>query len=142
LKLNGQLQRTRVDDPISGDIRNFTGFYPEWQWSAEFRRDIGKFAYGLTVSDRARFSFFRSNEIDTPYNGGIFGNAFVEYRPSARTTATFEVNNLFNTRFVRNREFTFPNRSLSDPSLNEFRERNSHVSTGKAVAAAGVASPS
>ncbi len=128
LKLNGQLQRTRVDDPIAGDSRNFTGFYPEWQWSAEFRRDVGKFAYGFDVNDRARISFFRSDEIDTPYNGGIFGNAFVEYRPSARTTATFQVENLFNTRGLRGREFTFPNRSLPDLSLNEFRERNSHVS--------------
>ncbi len=127
LKFNGQLQRTRVDDPISGETRNFTGFYPEWQWSAEFRRDIGKFAYGIDVSDRARFSFFRSNEVDTPYNGGIFGNAFVEYRPSARTTATFQVNNLFNTAGLRSREFTFPNRSFPGPSLYEARERNSHL---------------
>ena len=128
LKLNGQVQRTRVDDPISGETRNFTGFYPEWQWSAEFRRDIGKVAYGFDLADRARSSFFRSDEIDTPYNGGMFGNAFVEYRPSARTTATFQVQNLFNTRGLRSREFTFPNRSFPGPSLNEFRERNSHVS--------------
>ena len=60
LKLNGQLQRTRVDDPISGETRNFTGFFPDWEWSAEFRRDIGKFAYGTTISDRDRFSFFRA----------------------------------------------------------------------------------
>ncbi|MEO7411064.1 MAG: hypothetical protein ABIU10_07070 [Sphingomicrobium sp.] len=155
LKLNGQLQRTRVMDPISNDRRGFSGFYPEWQWSAEFRRDIGKFAYGITVSDRDRFSLFRANEIDTNYNGGIFGNAFVEYRPSARTTATLEVNNLFNTSGLRGREFSFPNRSNPDPSLFEFRERNSHTSVTLALkrtfggkktaapgAATGVASPS
>ena len=153
LKLNGQVQRTRVMDPISGEKRGFSGFYPEWQWSAELRRDIGKFAYGLTLSDRAPFSFFRASEIDTPYNGGMFGNAFVEYRPSKRTTATFEVNNALNTKGFRNRIFTFPNRSLPDPTLREFRERNSHVSLtlslkrsfggrGKAAApAAGVAQP-
>ena len=133
LKLNGQVQRTRVDDPISRETRNFTGFYPEWRWSVEFRRDIGKFAYGFDVADRARFSFFRSNEVDTPYNGGMFGNAFVEYRPSARTTATFQVENLFNTRGLRSREFTFPNRSFPGPSLNEFRERNSHLSVTLAL---------
>ena len=153
LKLNGQLQRTRVFDPISGEKRGFTGFYPEWQWSAEFRRDVGKIAYGLTVSARDRFSFFRANEIDTNYNSGIFGNAFVEYRPSARTTASLQVNNLFDTRGLRTREFTFPNRSFPDPSLHEFRERNSHVSftlalkrsfggAGKAApGVAGAASP-
>ena len=128
LKLNGQVQRTRVNDPISGGTRNFTGYYPDWEWGAEFRRDVGKFAYGLTVSDRARTTIFRSDELDTQYNGGIFGNAFVEYRPSARTTATLQVDNLFNTRGLRSRSFTFPNRGFPGPSLNEFRERNSHVS--------------
>ena len=153
LKLNGQVQRTRVLDPISGDKRGFSGFYPEWQWSAELRRDIGKLAYGLTVSHRAPFSFFRAGEIDTPYNDGMFGNAFVEYRPSKRTTATFEVNNAFDTKGLRSRIFTFPNRSLPDPTSREFRERNSHVSltlslkrsfggSGKATApAAEVAQP-
>ena len=152
LKLNGQLQRTRVNDPISRATRNFTGFYPDWQWSAEFRRDIGKVAYGFDVADRARFSFFRSDEIDTPYNGGIFGNAFIEYRPSARTTATFQVDNLFNTGGRRSRVFTFPNRSFAGPSLYEARERNSHMSltltlkrsfggTGKPASASGGGAP-
>ena len=130
LKLNGQLQRTRVADPISGETRNFTGFFPDWRWSAEFRRDIGKFAYGATIGDRDRFSFFRANEVDTGYNGGIFGNAFVEYRPSARTTLTFDVDNLFDTRGLRNRLLSFPSRANPTPSLNEYRERNSHLSLG------------
>lgn len=146
LKLNGQVQRTRVSDPISESTRGFSGFYPEWQWSAEFRRDVGRLSYGLNISDRDRFSFFRANEIDTNYNGGVFGSAFVEYRPNPRTTATLEVNNLFDTRGLRGREFTFPNRSNPDPSLIEFRERNSHVTLafalkrtfgGKAAAAPG-----
>lgn len=127
VKLNGQVQRTRVEDPISGETRNFTGFFPDWQWSIEARRDIGKFAYGMTVSDRDRFTFFRSNEIDTNYNSGPFATAFVEFRPNERTTVTFDVDNLFNTKGVRNRLFTFPNRSNPTPSLNEFRERNSHM---------------
>ena len=154
LKLNGTVQRTRVMDPISNEKRGFSGFYPDWRWSAEFRRDIGKFSYGMTLSDRDRFSFFRANEIDTNYNGGMFGNAFVEYRPDKRTTATLEVGNLFNTRGLRGREFSFPNRSNRDPSLIEFRVRNSHATVSVALkrtfggkktaspgAATGVASP-
>ncbi|HEU4876518.1 MAG TPA: hypothetical protein VFT07_01600, partial [Sphingomicrobium sp.] len=128
LKLNGQLQKTRVEDPISGGTREFSGVFPSWEWSAEYRQDIGKFAYGTTISDRDRFSFFRADEVDTNYNGGIFGTAFVEYRPSARTTVTFDVDNLFSTHGLRNRLFTFPNRARPKPSLNEFRERNSHPS--------------
>ena len=128
LKLNGQLQRTRVEDPISGGKREFSGVFPSWEWSAEYRQDIGKFAYGTTISDRDRFSFFRADEVDSNFNGGIFGTAFVEYRPSARTTVTFDVDNLFATKGLRNRLFSFPNRSNPIPSLNEFRERNSHPS--------------
>ena len=128
LKLNGQLQKTRVEDPISGGTREFSGVFPSWEWSAEYRQDSGKFAYGTTISDRDRFSFFRADEVDTNYNGGIFGTAFVEYRPSARTTVTFDVDNLFSTHGLRNRLFTFPNRARPKPSLNEFRERNSHPS--------------
>ena len=128
LKLNGQLQRTRVEDPISGGKREFSGIYPSWEWSVEYRQDIGKLAYGATISDRDRFSFFRADEVDTNYNGGIYGTAFVEYRPSERTTLTFDVDNLFSTHGLRNRLFTFPNRASPTPSLNEFRERNSHPS--------------
>ena len=128
LKLNGQLQRTRVEDPISGGKRGFSGVYPSWEWSAEYRQDIGKFAYGATINDRDRFDFFRADEVDTNFNGGIFGTAFAEYRPSARTTVTFDVDNLFGTRGLRNRLFSFPNRANPNPSLNEFRERNSHPS--------------
>ena len=130
LKLNGQLQKTRVEDPISGGTREFSGVFPSWEWSAEYRQDIGKFAYGTTISDRDRFAFFRADEVDVNYNGGIFGTAFVEYRPSARTTVTFDIDNLFNTRGLRNRLFSFPNRSNPNPSLNELRERNSHVNFG------------
>lgn len=133
LKFDGTLQRTRVADPISGDKRRFTGFYPEWQWYVEFRRDIGKWAYGMAVSDRDSFDFFRADEIDSNFNGGPYSTAFVEYRPDPRTTVTFDIDNLFNTRGIRNRLFTFPNRSFPTPSLNEFRERNSHPNFGLTV---------
>ena len=46
---------------------------------------------------------------------GSYGTAFVEYRPSERTTVTFDVDNLFNTKGLRNRLFSFPNRSQSHP---------------------------
>ncbi|MEO6580555.1 MAG: hypothetical protein ABIN83_05340, partial [Sphingomicrobium sp.] len=130
LKFRGTVQRTEVEDPISGDRRRFTGFFPDWEWNVEFRRDIGKWAYGMAVSDRDAFSFFRANEIDTNRNSGVYGTAFVEYRANPRTTVTFDIDNLFNTQSFRNRLFTFPNRSMPDPSLAEFRERNSHLVFG------------
>lgn len=130
VKLNGQVQRTRVEDPVTGESRGFSGFFPAWQYGAEFRRDIGKFAYGMTVNHRARFRFFRATEIDESYNGGIYSTAFAEYRPNARTSVTVEVDNLFDTPGFRNRLLTFPSRASPSVSLNELRERNSHVNIG------------
>jgi len=126
LKFFGQLQRTRVEDPITGNMRNFTGFYPDWQWELELRRDSGAFSYGATVADRDRFTFFRTNELDTNWNSGPYGTAFVEYRPDAKTTLTFDVDNLFSTHGVRDRLIYSPNRTNPEPVIDEFRERNRH----------------
>jgi hypothetical protein len=130
LKLNGELQRTRVDDPISGEPRSFSGQYTDWQWSVDYRQDRGALSYGFVLSDRAEFTFFRTNEFDTNRNGGPYATAFVEYRPSPRTTVTFDVDNLINTRAQRERLLFFPNRRDIGSSIREFRERNRHVTFG------------
>ena len=130
LKLFGELQRTKVHDPISDQSRRFSDFFPEWQWRVEVRRDSGAFSYGFTVNDRDRFSFFRSNEIDTNWNGGPYGTAFVEYRPGPKTAITLDVDNAFNTHAYRERTFYSPNRSSPTPSSVELRERNRHINVG------------
>ncbi len=129
LKLNGQLQQTRVEDPITGKMRDFSGFYSNFEWQAELRRDAGAFSYGVTVLDRSSFTFFRTDEIDR-WNPDPYATAFVEYRPSGRTTVTFDVNNLFNTGGGRDRLISIPNRLSPEPAIRELRERNQHVSFG------------
>ena len=126
--LFGQLQRTRVDDPINGRPRDFSGFWPSWQWRFEARRDVGRWSYGLTVNDRDRFAFFRTDEIDTNFNSAPYGTAFVEFRPRPRTTVTLDVDNLFDTQARRERLLYDPNRTAPLPDLFELRERNRHVS--------------
>ncbi|RIX31629.1 outer membrane beta-barrel protein [Sphingomonas edaphi] len=130
VKFNGQLQRTRVEDPISGRNRNFSGFFPDWEWSVDVRHDLKDFSYGIVINDRDRFTFFRTDEFDTNYNGGPFGSAFVEYRPRPGTTITFDVDNAFDTSGNRNRLIFFPNRATPVGSINEFRERNRHLNLG------------
>ena len=125
-KFNATLQRTRVHDPISDEVRNFSNYFPNWEWSVELRRDAGHWAYGFDVGDRDKFTIFRASEEDINFNGGPFGNAFVEYRPSPRTTVTFNVNNLFGTQGIRDRQFTIPDRSFDGPDIREYRERNNH----------------
>ena len=130
LKLTGQVQRTRVHDPISNSVRNFSDFFPDWEWSVELRRDAGAFSYGTTVQNRDNFAFFRANEIDDNMNNGAYATAFLEYRPSPRTSITFDVDNLLNNGASRIRTYYLPNRSTPEPGRREVRERNRHVSFG------------
>jgi hypothetical protein len=129
-KFTATVQRTRVKDPINGRKRNFSGFFPDWQWEIDVRRDVGKFSYGLTVEDRDRFTFFRTDEFDSNFNGGPFGTAFVEYRFNPKTSIILEVDNAFETTGERNRLRFFPNRATPELVIDEFRERNRHLSFG------------
>jgi len=126
-KLTGTVQRTRVEDPISGEQRNWSGFFPEWQWDLTVRRDAGSLSYGFEVFDNQHITFFRTDEFDTNFNGAPGWNAFVEYRPSARTSLTLDVNHVFGKR---NRLLFRPNRAEPSLIINEFRERDQHISIG------------
>jgi hypothetical protein len=129
-KLTGTLQRTRVKDPISGEMRNFSGYFPTWEWRIDVRRDAGKFSYGFVVNDYKRFTFYRTDEFDTNFNGGPYGTAFFEYRPTARTSITLDVDNAFETSGNRRRLLFRPNRADADDIIDEIRERNRHRSFG------------
>ncbi len=130
VKFTGTIQRTRVADPISGEQRKFSGFFPAWQWRTDVRRDAGKWSYGFSVNDYQRITFYRTDEFDTNFNGGVYGTAFVEYRPTAKTSITLDVDNAFDTSGNRARRLFFPNRATPDDVIDEIRERNRHVSFG------------
>ena len=129
-KFTGTIQRTRVEDPISGEMRKFSGYFPNWEWRIDVRRDAGKFSYGFVVNDYQRFTFYRTDEFDTNFNGGPYGTAFLEYRPSSRTSITLDVDNVFATSGNRNRLLFRPNRANADLIIDEMRERNRHRSFG------------
>jgi hypothetical protein len=130
IKLHGNIQHTRVEDPISGRPRDWSGFFPHWAWDATVRRDIGKFAYGFDMSDNARTTIFRTDVLDTRWNGGVFADAFIEYRPTPRQTLTLNLNDVSNVGGGRNLVEFFPNRTVGEPSVLDHRFRNSHVRIG------------
>lgn len=127
VKFQGAIRHTSVDDPITGEPRKFSGFFPNWEWSTEVRRDAGAFSYGFNVNDNQRTTFYRTDEFDTNYNGGPYGTAFVEYRPGRRTAITLDVDNLFDTSGNRNRLLFRPNRENPLTITNEYRERDRHL---------------
>jgi Outer membrane protein beta-barrel family/TonB-dependent Receptor Plug Domain len=114
IKGGGTLQRTRVEDPISHEQRKWSGFFPTWQWNVDVRRDSGPWSYGFSVSDNQRFTFYRTDEFDTNFNGGPYWTAFVEYRPGPNTAITLDVDNLFETSGNRARLRFIPNRAEPD----------------------------
>ena len=127
VKLHGNLQRTRVQDPISGDLRSFSGFFPTWEWDADIRRDLGRFSYGFTAGDNARTTVFNTNLLDTRWNGGVYASAFAEYRPTQKQTLRLDFNDISNVGGGRNLLEFFPNRTAGQPSVLDHRFRNSHV---------------
>jgi len=127
VKLHGNVQRTRVEDPVSGDLRDFSGFFPTWQWDADVRRDLGGLSYGFTASDSARTTIFRTDVLDTRWNAGIYASAFVEYRPGPSRALRLDFNNISNVGGGRNLLEFFPNRTAGQPSVLDHRFRNSHV---------------
>ena len=130
VRVHGQVQRTRVEDPISHKQRDFSGFFPRWQWDADIRRDAGKFAYGLSLNDYRRITFFRTDEFDTSFNTQPYVTAFAEYRPTARSTVTLNLNDISDTGGDRDRLIFVPNRLSPQPAIEDYRHRNSHVRVG------------
>lgn len=131
VRLHGGVQRTRVTDPITGLQRDWSGFYPRWNWDADIRRDIGKFAYGISTGDRGRATFFRTDEYDINYNVGFpYTSAFIEYRPSATQSLTFNVQDISDTGGARDLVIFVPDRRAGEPSFLEHRFRNSHLQIG------------
>ena len=127
LRSEATVQKTSVRDPLSGQRRAFSGFWPEWRWLVELRRDKGPLSFGATLQDRARFGFFRTDEIDRNLNNRPFMNAFAEYRPDPKTTLRLDFDNVLQTAGQRQRQFFDPNRSAANPVANELRSRNSHL---------------
>jgi hypothetical protein len=115
-------------------MRNFSEFFPNWEWSFDVRRDLGPFSYGFVVSDYRHFTFFRTDEFDTNFNGGPYGTAFIEYRPGPRTSITLDLDNAFETSGNRHRLRFDPNRSDPNPFIiDEVRERNRHLNFGLTI---------
>lgn len=125
LTLFGSLVPTRVRDPYTGRYRPFSGnnlFYG----SAEFRQDLGKFAWGLYAEGGTPSVYYRLDETDAS-SSDIYAQAFAEWRPGAKTTLTFTIENLTDAHGYRDRRFYAPNRTAAEPYLREVRDRRRGV---------------
>jgi hypothetical protein len=126
LTVNSSLIDTSVEDPYTLRKRQFSGFNL-YSGDASFRQDLGKWAYGATFYVNAPTFFFRRDEIDRPFSDNPYVTAFVEYRPSAKTTIRFSLDNAIDRAAFRSRTFFSPDRRTAFPDEFELRHRNKHV---------------
>jgi hypothetical protein len=126
LTLNSSLIDTSVEDPYTFRKRQFSGFNI-FSADASFRQDLGKWAYGATLFYNAPTLFFRQDEIDRPFSSNPYVTAFVEYRPTPKTTITFSLDNATGVPAFRSRTFFDPDRRNPFADQFEFRHRNKHI---------------
>ena len=126
LTINSSLIDTSVEDPYTFRKRQFSG-YNLYSADASFRQDLGKWAYGATLFYNAPTFFFRQNEIDRPFGSQPYVTAFVEYRPSPKTTVTLSLDNATGAPAFRSRTFFSPDRRTPFADEYEFRHRNKHI---------------
>jgi hypothetical protein len=126
LTVHSSLIDTSVEDPYTHRKRHFSGFNL-YSADASFRQDLGKWAYGATFFVNSPTFFFRQDEIDRPFSDNPYVTAFVEYRPTPKTTITFSLDNATNAAALRSRTFFTPDRSNPFPDTFELRHRNKHV---------------
>jgi len=126
VKFTGTWQHTRVEDPISHHQRNWSDFWPNWQYDLTVRRDAGPWSYVFEFQDNRHTTFFRTDEFDRNMNRGTYGTAFVEYRPTPRLAINFSIDNAVDTHAARDRTLFIPNRAAPTLVLDEFRDRDRH----------------
>ncbi|ATE64826.1 TonB-dependent receptor [Rhizorhabdus dicambivorans] len=125
LTLYGSYVGTSVVDPYTLRSRPFSN-NRAFAYEANFRQDLGKFAWGLDVEGVTHATNFRRNETDR-FSEHPTLDIFAEYRPSARTTLSVAVDNILQARISRLRTFYAPDRTNPAPNQQELRHRNRHV---------------
>ncbi len=126
LTARGTIDKTSVLDPYTRQFRAFS-YYSLASFDIGFRQDLKSFAWGVSLSGNSPSTAFRQNEIDTAGRDTPYVKAFVEYRPSPRTTLTLGLDNATGIAAYRQRTFFDPDRTTTTPSAFELRERNRHI---------------
>lgn len=125
LTLYGSYVPTFVTDPYTLTTRPFTGnsaFYG----SAEFRQDLGSFAWGVLAENATSSTQYRRDETDRSFRG-IYTQVFAEWRPTKTSVVTFTLENALARPAYRERLFYVPDRTSTTPVTREFRRRNGFI---------------
>ncbi|WP_375270982.1 hypothetical protein [Sphingomonas sp.] len=125
LTLYGSYVPTFVTDPYTLTTRRFTN-NSDFYGSAEFRQDLGSFAWGVLAENGTSSTSFRREETDRSFRG-IYTQVFAEWRPTKTSVVTATLENALARPTYRERLFYAPDRTSPTPVTREFRRRNGLV---------------
>ena len=125
LTLYGSYVPTFVTDPYTLRTRAFTG-NSDFYGSAEFRQDLGSFAWGVLAENATSSTSFRREESDRSFRG-LYAQVFAEWRPTKTSVVTFTLENALARPSYRDRLFYAPDRTSTTPVTREFRRRNGFI---------------
>ncbi|MEO0410374.1 MAG: TonB-dependent receptor [Pseudomonadota bacterium] len=123
LEGNITAQRTRVEDPITGENRRLRDERP-LTYSLSYRHDITKWkvSYGAEMSFNGETRAFEINQAISERRT-LSGQAFIETQAIKGMTLQLRVINMFDRRETRDRTIFDPNRIRSINPFLEARER-------------------
>jgi hypothetical protein len=125
LTLYGSYVPTFVTDPYTLTTRSFTG-NSDFYGSAEFRQDLGSFAWGVLAENATSSTQFRRDETDRSFRR-LYAQVFAEWRPTKTSVVTFTLENALASPAYRERLFYVPDRTSTTPVTREYRRRNGFV---------------
>jgi hypothetical protein len=98
------LQRTRVKDPLTGEMRSISGTRNRWA-EFELRHDIPgtDYAWGLNASHSHFTKYFRLTEVGRSWEGPWWVGGFVEHKDIMGLTVRASVSNVANARHRQER---------------------------------------
>ena len=106
-----RIQRTRVEDPITGKPRKLSGFFPDWQWDLDVRRDAGTFSYGFERQRQPALHLLPHRRVRHQLQRRRLRDRVRRISAAARTAITLDVDNALDTAGNRDRLLFFPNRA-------------------------------
>jgi hypothetical protein len=118
------LQKSRVRDPFTGEIRQWRGFVNR-QAFVTLRHDVPDtdWAWGAEASHNHALPRYRRNEVDRAYEGPWFAGLFAEHKDVLGLTVRAEAGNLLGARSRRERVIYTGLRGTTPIASIESRDR-------------------
>lgn len=104
LDLSGEMTRSRVKDPLTGEPRPISGI-TDYSWSMDLRHDIPRsdLAWGAGLNGNHNTKNYYLDEVSREWEGPVWGSLFIEHKNVFGMTVQASVRNILDGRHIWNR---------------------------------------